>query len=85
MANAYLVYGYVPETGEFALADTVNLLGTLTILLTLVGSTISLRLFKSRGGRAWSRRLDRVSFWVMLVRFVTAVILILRAASGGAG
>ena len=83
VANAYLVYGYVPETGEFALADTVNLLGTLTILLTLVGSTISLHLFKRRGGRAWSRRLDRVSFFVMLVGFVGAVTLVLLAASSG--
>ena len=83
VANAYLVYGYVPETGEFALADMVNLLGTLTILLTLVGSTISLRLFMQPGGRSWSRRLDRASFWVMLVGFVTAVVLILWAASGG--
>jgi hypothetical protein len=77
VANAYLVYSYVPETGEFALADTVNLLGTLTILLTLVGSTISLRLFTRRGGRAWSRRLDRVSFWVMLIGFAGAVSLVL--------
>lgn len=81
VANAYLVYGYVPETGEFALADMVNLLGTLTILLTLVESTISLRLYQRRGGRAWSRRLDRASFWATLAGFVGAVGVVVLAAS----
>ncbi|NBV46552.1 MAG: hypothetical protein EBR86_13170 [Planctomycetia bacterium] len=81
VANAYLVYGYVPETGDFALADMVNLLGTVTILLTLVGSTISLSLFEQPGGPDWSRRLDWLSFWVMLVGFSGAITLVLLAAS----
>jgi hypothetical protein len=84
VANAYLVGTYVPDTGEFALADMVNLLGTVTILLTLVESTVSLHLFEHRGDRELSRRLDRVSFAVTLGGFVAAVGLVLLAASAAA-
>lgn len=81
VANAYLVGSYVPETGEFALADMVNLLGTVTIFLTVVESTISLQLFAEHTDHALSRRLDRVSFVVTLVGFVAALGLILLGAT----
>jgi len=82
VANAYLVGSYVPDTGEFALADMINLLGTVTILLTLIESTISLHLHDQRGDRDAARRLDRVSFGVTLGGFVAALALILLAAGG---
>ena len=81
VANAYLVGNYVPDTGEFALADVINLLGTVTILLTLVESTVSLHLFEHLDDRDLSRRLDRISFAVTLVGFIATVGLVLRAAS----
>jgi hypothetical protein len=81
VANAYLVDSYVPDTGEFALADTINLLGTVTILLTLVESTMSLYLYDHRDERALSRRLDRASFIVTLGGFIAALALVLLGAS----
>jgi hypothetical protein len=80
VANAYLVDTYVPDTGEFALADMINLLGILTILLTLVQSTLSLHLYDHRDERALSRRLDRLSFAVTLVGFLAALSVILLGA-----
>lgn len=81
VANAYLVDSYVPDTGEFALADMINLLGTVTILLTLVESTLSLHLYDQCDERARSRWLDRASFAVTIVGFTMALALILIGAS----
>src|SRR4030095_14943627 len=72
VANSYLVSTFVPDTGEVALADLVNGLGILTILVTLIESTASLYLYDRCGEVELSRRLDRVSFAIMLTGFITA-------------
>lgn len=83
VANSYVVGTLVPDTGEFSLADMVNLLGIVTILITLVESTVSLYLYDRRGERELSRLLDRTSFMVVSVGFAAAVALLLLGASGG--
>lgn len=83
VANSYLVGALVPDTGEFSLADMVNLLGIVTILITLVESTVSLWLYDQRGERELSRSLDRTSFMVVSVGFTAAIALMLLGASGG--
>lgn len=80
VANSYLVGSIVPDTGEMALADIVNGLGIVTILVTLVESTLSLYLYDIRGEQALSRRLDRVSFIIMLTGFIAANIAIALSA-----
>lgn len=82
VANSYLVGTLVPDTGEFALADWVNLLGIVTILITIVESTVSLHLFDHCGERDLSVALDRTSFVVVSVGFAAAVAVILLGASG---
>jgi len=82
VANSYLIGSMVPDTGEFSLADMVNLLGIVTILITLVESTVSLHLFDHCGQRALAVALDRTSFLVVSVGFTAAVTLILLGASG---
>jgi hypothetical protein len=82
VANSYLIGALVPDTGEFSLADLVNLLGIVTILITLVESTVSLHLFDHCGQQDLSLSLDRTSFVVVSVGFVAAVALILLGASG---
>ena len=59
----------------------INLLGTVTILLTLVESTLSLHLYDRCDERARSRWLDRASFAVTIVGFTMALALILIGAS----
>ena len=76
-ANSYLVNAEMPDGGEFSLADVINLLGIVTILVTLAESTISLQLFESLDQPALSRRLDRVTFWTILVCFVLSLLLLL--------
>ncbi|NBT12969.1 MAG: hypothetical protein EBS56_05215 [Planctomycetia bacterium] len=83
VANSYLIGALVPDTGEFSLADQVNLLGIVTILITLVESTVSLYLYDHRLERELSRSLDRTSFVVVSVGFAMAVAMMLLGASGG--
>jgi hypothetical protein len=71
----------VPDTGQFALADVVNALGILTILVTIIESTISLYLFDRRGEEALSRKLDKAAFGIMLPCFLGVNLLLLIAAS----
>jgi hypothetical protein len=80
VANAYFVGSLVPETNEFSLADIVNLLGIVTILLSLTQSTLSLHVYETLGRPALSRRFDRAGFWTTLVGFVAALALIMAAA-----
>jgi hypothetical protein len=80
VANAYFVGSLVPESNEFSLADIVNLLGIVTILLSLTQSTLSLHVYETLGRPALSRRFDRVGFWTTLVGFVAALALIMAAA-----
>ena len=80
VANSYVVSSLVPDTGEFSLADVINGLGILTILVTLVESTVSLYLYDRCGEEELSRRLDQMSFKILVVGF-TAVNVILLVAS----
>ena len=80
VANSYLVSSFVPDTGELALADIVNGLGILTILVTLVESTVSLYLYDRCGEQELSRRLDRVSFIIVVVGFIAANLALVLAA-----
>ena len=68
MASAYITSSALPETNTTTMADDVNMLAIGYIFLSLVGSTVSLRLFAS-GKEVASRRLDMGSFWVLLVSY----------------
>ena len=72
VANAYIVGSFVPDTGDVALADLVNGLGILTILVTLIESTVSLYVYDRCGEVKLSERLDRFSFIIMLSGFTVA-------------
>lgn len=76
MANAYLVGSLVPDTGVFTLADLVNLVGVVTILVTLIESTVSLYLYDNRGEIELSRRFDRASFWIIGCGFLFLNIML---------
>lgn len=80
VANSYVVNSLVPDTGDFSLADAVNGLGILTIMVTLVESTISLYLFDRCREPELSGRLDQTSFKILVAGF-TVVNLVLLVGS----
>jgi hypothetical protein len=82
VANAYLIISYVPNTVEFTLADMVNLVGIVTILITLVESTVSLWMWQAWNRQDLSRQLDRMLFLAVLIGYVAANAAILFGAVG---
>ena len=69
----------IPDTGELSLADIVNSLGILTILVTIVVSTLSLFLYEKYEERDLSRRVDMMAFNVVLCGFLGANLAALLA------
>jgi len=80
VANGYLVSAQMPETGEFSLADLINLLGIGTIFLSLAQSTISLWIYETRDDPGLSREFDRLSFWTILGCFLASLATLLAGA-----
>lgn len=65
MASAYVISTSLPETSQMTVADKVVMTAIAYIFLSLVGSTVSLRIFSS-GREDASKRIDSLSFWVLL-------------------
>jgi hypothetical protein len=70
IVNTYVTSSLVPDTGVMTLADLVNIVGIVTIFLSLLQSAISLYLYERKGRVALSRLFDRVSFVTFLVGYV---------------
>jgi len=78
IANNIIVSGLIPKTGVLTLADMVNDLGLLVILITLIESTISLHIYLVNDDKPLSRKLDRYSFTILLLIYIivnTAIII----------
>ena len=77
VANFIIVSELIPETGITTLADMVNNLGLILILMTLIESSISLYLYKKKGEKELSRILDRLSFYLFLVIYIVINVVII--------
>lgn len=80
IGNSIYVGPLLPRAGEVTLTDMINLVGLITIFLTLVQSTISLYLFDTLGLEKLSRFFDKVSFAAFLLGY-TAINLVLPFAA----
>ncbi|MBY0425944.1 MAG: hypothetical protein K2Q22_09940 [Cytophagales bacterium] len=70
VGNKYIVDSNMPESTSFTLIDKVHAMTFFFILISIVISAISLYLFKNNQiGR--SKKLDRVSFFVLAFTYVT--------------
>lgn len=81
IANMYVTSSLVPDIGTMTLADMVNVVGIVTIFLTLLQSTISLYLYDRKGKEALSRLFDRVSFVVLLAGYLVINVALPLAAT----
>lgn len=53
VANSYINSSMLPNTGVMSLADIICIIGTITILLTLIESTISLHLYDRKDKKSF--------------------------------
>jgi hypothetical protein len=80
VANSYITSNMLPNTGVMSLADVINLVGTITILLTLILSAISLFIYERKSNHQLSHRFDRYAFYLMLIGYLVLNIALPRAA-----
>lgn len=80
IANFIITSELIPKTGIMTLADMVNNLGLILILVTLIESTISLYLYDKKGEKKLSWLMDRISVALLLVIYIVINVAILAAA-----
>jgi hypothetical protein len=80
IANNIITSGLIPKTGVLTLADMVNDLGLLLILITIIESTISLYIYDNKGEKELSRKLDRTSFMTLLLVYSIVNMIIIISA-----
>jgi hypothetical protein len=69
VGNKYIVDSILPQSTAFTLADKIHVMTYCFLLLCIIISVISLRWWKN-GEERKSRRLDRISFWVVTLLYV---------------
>ncbi|MGI8898657.1 MAG: hypothetical protein ACR2IB_09720 [Pyrinomonadaceae bacterium] len=81
IVNTYVTSSLVPDTGVMTLADIVNHVGIVTIVLSLLQSAISLYLYERKGKKTLSRLFDRVSFVIFLAGYLVINLVLPWAAT----
>jgi hypothetical protein len=82
VTNNVAVTAAVPSVPGLTLTTLVNGIGLTTIFLTMVESCISLYLLDTLGLEKLYRQLDKLSFWIILVGYVTLNIVFPFASRG---
>lgn len=80
VGNMIITSQYVPNSGQFTLADMVSTLCLITVLICLCESTFSFYLWQFKDERDVSRRLDRISFIILAVSFIVILSSMIYAA-----
>ena len=80
IANNIITSGLIPKTGTLTLADMVNDIGLLLILITIIESTISLYIYDVKGEKKLSRKLDIISFITLLTIYIIINAIIITSA-----
>ncbi|WP_048190457.1 hypothetical protein [Methanobacterium sp. SMA-27] len=80
IANNIITSGLIPKTGTLTLADMVNDIGLLLILITIIESTISLYIYDVKGEKKLSRKLDIISFITLFTIYIIINAIIITSA-----
>ncbi len=82
IGNKYITESVVPSSNAYSLIDKVHHLTFGFILIIIVICIFSLRLYQSEDGEKKNKsfRIDKISFWIVLITFiVTNIILVMLA------
>ena len=80
IANNIITSGLIPKTGTLTLADMVNDVGLLLIIITIIESTISFYFYDVIGEKKLSRNLDRISFITLIIIYIIINAIIITSA-----
>ena len=81
VAATYITKSQLPGVGIITLSDMINGIGLTTIFLTLLSSIIALYLYDKKKQKRLAGLMDKLSFIIILVGYVTVNITIALAAS----
>jgi hypothetical protein len=70
VANYYAILSMQPIVGFVTLADSINLIGILTILLSLIESSISLFIYEHLENRDFYWRFDKYSIVIFIICYI---------------
>lgn len=74
IANKYVVDSIIPQTTNITLVDKIHFLTFMSILLVIVISIISQRMYYSdKAGLA--KRIDVISFWSILLLYISTILI----------
>jgi len=82
VANSWVTQELIPDTGLMTLADLINFVSTLTILLTILTSILSLHLQETFSQHSLSRSLDRGCFLLLAPGYLLFQFLLALFAAG---
>jgi len=74
VGNKYIVDSILPQSTAFTLADKIHVMTYFFILICIVLSVISLRIWKN-GNTQRSKKLDRIAFYIISISFVLLNII----------
>lgn len=80
IANTIITSELIPKTGILTLADMVNDIGLILILMTLVESTISLYLYQRKDKKLLSKKMDLISVILLFFIYIIVNVIIVAAA-----
>lgn len=80
IANTIITSELIPKTGIMTLADMVNDLGLILILMALIESTISLYLYQKKDQKLLSKKMDIVSLIIFFFIYLIINAVIVAAA-----
>ena len=80
VASSYVSTQELPGAGVLTLCDMINMLGMVTIFLTVLCSVL-LKRVAVEDNIAFAKLLNRVTFWIFLAGFVVSNIIIAQTAS----
>lgn len=83
VGNKYIVDSELPQTTSFTLVDKLYIITYISLLMCIILSVVSLRLWGS-GKKAQSKRFDTIARRVILGLYVLANVLIVWCAASGA-
>ncbi|MEM1327671.1 MAG: hypothetical protein AAGI23_17040 [Bacteroidota bacterium] len=81
VGNKYIVDSILPQSTAFTLADKIHVMTYFFLLVCIIISVISLRLWKN-GKEQKSKRLDRISFWLVTSLYVVLNIIFIWQVQG---
>ena len=79
VANKYVIDSIIPETAAFTLVDKIHVTCFVGILFTMILSVLSLAMYK-KNKELKSKKLDKISFYVLLVSFVLVNVFLVAKA-----